>query len=152
MFDLLLRTNKPVCLTHSHTAGWSGVWKDNMSININLQEAAIEAELILLNRQPQIVEAFNVFNYVMSNLEFEIQRQDTEIANGQPISDETEWFHSTLELAEETVLELFPDRLGDYRYHDGLPGHIACEYINVTTGERLMLVAGKNGFEVSTDV
>lgn len=123
-----------------------------MSININLQEAAIKAELILLNRQPQIVEAFNVLNYVMSKLEFEIQRQETEIANGQPITHENEWFLSTLELAEQTVLELFPDCLGDYRYHDGLPGEIACEYINVTTGERLMIVAGKNGFEVSTDV
>ena len=123
-----------------------------MSININIQEAAIEAELILLNRQPQIVEAFNVLNYVMSQLEFEIQRQETEIANNQPISNENEWFLSTLELAEQTVLELFPDRLGDYRYHDGLPGDMACEYINVTTGERLILEAGKNGFEVLTNV
>ena len=123
-----------------------------MSININLQEASIEAELILLNRQPQIVEAFNVWNYVMSNLESEIERQDTDISNNKPVSKETEWFCSTLELAEETVLELFPDRLGDYRYHDGVPGWLQCEYINVTTGERLILEAGKNGFEVLTDV
>jgi hypothetical protein len=112
-----------------------------MSININLQEAAIQAELILLNRQPRIVEAFNVLADTQDAL------AAASAMSSEFVGDLAEY--DKMVAALDNVNDLFPTTIGGFRYSDGVPGaeHVTCEYTN-DANKHMYLAAGSTGFEI----